>query len=114
MTAKERGRAGRGEAGFGSRRFPGALGTETSALQPAWLSHAEGRPLKSQTTNKIAAGTRSLQGSRREILHHGGAEPALTGLECALDSPFLGKSHQGASAPGHPVTQSIKAAARAH
>lgn len=58
VTIKARGRAGWG------------LGHRSSALQPAGSAMQGERPLKSQTTNKIAAGTRSSQGSRREILHH--------------------------------------------
>lgn len=64
---------GKGKLGLIPRdhQCPGTDGP--SAPQTAWPNHAKGeRPLKAQTTNKIAAGTRSSQGSRREILHHEG------------------------------------------
>lgn len=57
-TKMEVGQAGE-RLGPGPGGFPSALGTRPSPLQPAWLSHAGERPLKSQTTNKTAAGTRA-------------------------------------------------------
>lgn len=64
----------RGEAGSRSRSRSRSRGIPRCPGHKASCSPArqEERPLKSQTTNKIAAGTRSSRDSRREILHHSG------------------------------------------
>lgn len=71
VTIKERGSVGwRGGWVQVLGEFPGALGTGLLLCSLPGSAMQEERPLKSQTTNKIAAGNRSLQDSRREILHH--------------------------------------------